>query len=85
MMVTDTTQETPERCPVCRAELAAEGRCEVYAEMRSSDHGLRFDIQCECANCQAEIFLEDIAASEGDLGCVPERNTFRFDGEGYPA
>lgn len=85
MMGTDHTQDAPERCPVCLAALAADGACEVYAEARSSDHGLRFDIQCECGNCGAKIILEDISASGGTLGKIPKRSTFQFNGEGYPA
>lgn len=78
MMITDRTQDAPEQCPICRAELAAEGACEGDAEARSSDSGLRVDIQCECANCTAEIFLEDIAASEDTLGCVSAQSVGTF-------
>lgn len=85
MMITDYTQDAPDQCPMCRTELAPDGTCEVSAEMRSSDDGLRVDIQCECGDYGAELFLEDIAASEGVLGCAPTRSTVRFDGEGYPA
>lgn len=68
-------------CPICGAELA-DGPCEVYAELRNSDHGLRVDVHFECP-CGTRLLLED--AGNGTLDSAPERSTFQFKGEVYRA
>jgi hypothetical protein len=68
-------------CPNCDHELADDGPVPVYAELRASDLGLRFDVQCVCGNCGTSLLLEDAGTTDGVLGSFPDH--MRFDGAGY--
>lgn len=74
------TMASQSHCPNCGAELAADGPCEVFAEVRNSVRGLRVDVQFECP-CGTQLLLED--AGEGVIGEAPERSTAHFKGEEF--
>lgn len=69
-------------CPNCGHRFAEDGPCEVHGRIRASEkHGLRIDVEFECAGCRTPLIIEDAAAHEGVIG----RCTTRFTGGGYRA
>ncbi len=77
-----------ERCPECGHQFAEDGGpCEVHAEVRDGGpHGLRIDLEFQCATCTTNLIIEDVGADDGVLQYAPASTLFsRFNGRGHHA